>query len=134
MEADEPASAPADAPANPVVAAIQELKRVVDAAAEVAPSSLAASSTSALLKLPVLAELKGCDPAAIDAVAAELLAAGSHIRLLSANDKRQKKKIEELTAQIKLLRKDAGNGDANGDGSLPAIMGQSLALAAEQGQ
>ena len=116
------------------MAAIQELKRVVDAAAEVAPSSLAASSTSALLKLPVLAELKGCDPAAIDAVAAELLAAGSHIRLLSANDKRQKKKIEELTAQIKLLRKDAGNGDANGDGSLPAIMGQSLALAAEQGQ
>ena len=103
--AEPTADAPAtDAvPSNAITAALLELKRVVDEAAEVAPASAAKLSTAALLKLPVLQE-----PLNADAIAAELLSSGAHIRLLQSESKRQRKRIEELNAEVVRLRKPAG--------------------------
>jgi hypothetical protein len=120
-DAEQPDPPPADAPspedappadaASPeqsaITKALVELKRVVDEAAAVAPDSAGAATTAALLKMPVL-QL----PLDVDSVAAELLAAGSHIRLLQAENKRQKMKIESLRTEVTQLRKEANASGA----------------------
>ena len=103
MEAgDSAAPAPADAtPRDVVVSAMTWLKKCVDdAAAGGPPDSAAATTTAALLELPVLQA-----PLDVEAIAAELLHAGSHIRLLQAENKKQKRRLQELQSEVVQLRK-----------------------------
>ena len=99
----------APSPQDAIVAALMELKRLVDEGATVAPATAGACSTAELLKMPVLQA-----PLDVDAIAAELLSAGSHIRLLQSESRAQKKSIAQLRAEVVQLRKELRGGDSGG--------------------
>lgn len=120
MEAAEAAPAPEPAtPRDSVIAALMWLKKTVDVAAQDGPpQSTAATSTAELLGLPILQQ----QPLDADAVAAELLHAGSHIRLLQAEGKKSRKRIQELQAEVVQLRKAArGGAPAADEAAAPAV-------------
>ena len=89
-----PSAAPETSSRDAVVMALIELKRVVLDAAAIAPESVGANSLAQLLKMPVLEE-----PLNAEAIAAELLAACSHIKLLQNQNRQQKATIETLKAE-----------------------------------
>ena len=106
-QAGAPSDAPASGPRDAVVMALVELKRVVNEAAEAAPETAGTTSMAQLLSLPVLQE-----PLDAQAIAAELLAAGSHIKLLQKQNKQQKATIEALKAEKIQLIKAVGGAPA----------------------
>ena len=118
---DAPAAAPADSvPRDGLVMALLEVKRLVDELAPDTPGTASATTLAQLLDIPVLQP-----PLDEAAVARELLHAGSHIRLLRAENRKYKKRVEEMNATIVQLRKGAA-------APAPAAAAEEEGVAAEE--